>query len=963
MNNNIQKQLEVIKKSNDWINASLEGNKAKEAYSTMVNCRRKLNRKKFALEDNPAAALYGESQAGKSYLVSAILSEEGKTFNISDSQGNEYDFKNQINPRGNEMESTSIVTRFSTNYKWIDSNYPIIAKLLSPTDIILVICEAYYNNLDVNNPLKFNELEKKLNSIEAIYSKKNDCQDLIIEDDVLNMQEYFEDNFSRLKYINIIDLKFFEKISTVVSKIEPEEWKDVFSLFWNFNPQLTALFDDLILQYKQLKFAETIYLPIEAVLRSKGTLLDVDRIDEIYGAYNGEEIDYTSTTSVFYIDKDGNKKVQTFTKPYLCALTAELIFVLPERLKTSKPFLSKTDLLDFPGCRAYEATKEDEIPNKSLSILLRRGRVDYLFNKYSIHERINVLLFCQNHKMAKQNVVSKKLDYWIGNIMGKTPEERGCFQSPISPLFIISTWFNKDMEYDSQNDKPENNKSLNEKWHQRFIKVLKDEIIKTHENKWFENWTNTNKNFNNIFLLRDFEKSGENVKDASNLFKGFNDSDIKRRELEEIIPDVYPNFRSDLRKSFIDYSFVREHFANPAESWVEAASLNKDGTELIIERLTVAANHINPARIEKMKEELKELSQTILAELVKHYHSSNKDEELQKAKNIAGDIQFKLATAFSAENIREFGQLMKELMLEESKVVELFRKQVDDLRHRDIINMDKYSIYRIDVPVEQDEIDNIEDPVKRKEIIDKYFERLCLRYEKTTEDRKTEFRTELMTNKIDLEELIKGNSDLIKNNSQQLAEALLDYWQAYILLQDKKFIQQILVQENSSALQEIAGMYQKLLKKLEIAKLIAEKIRRYVDDHIKTDLPYEIVADISTELLNKFINTVGFEYLDESEINDLRQANIKNNLGLFLDDNTKPTENSLEELFQKIDNQTKIMTEKPEEMKSLPSYRSFLAWSNRLKIGFVSVCDIPIYDVTANNVLGNIIGECEKIRY
>jgi hypothetical protein len=165
-----------------------------------------------------------------------------------------------------------------------------------------------------------------------------------------------------------------------------------------------------------------------------------------------------------------------------------------------------------------------------------------------------------------------------------------------------------------------------------------------------------------------------------------------------------------------------------------------------------------------------------------------------------------------------------------------------------------------------------------------------------------------------------------------------------------------------TSLDNIKGMYQKLFKKLGIAKRIAEKIRRYVDGHSKTDLPYEIIADISAELLNKCFYTVGFEYLDNSGINDLRQANEKNNLGLILDNDTSPTENSIEELFTKVENQTVIMTEKPEEMKSLPSYRNYLAWSNSRKVGFVSVCDIPNYDVVANTNLGEIIEECKNIK-
>ena len=47
MEQNIQKQLNIIKESHEWINSSLDGEKQKNAYRSLVNCRRKLNKKKF----------------------------------------------------------------------------------------------------------------------------------------------------------------------------------------------------------------------------------------------------------------------------------------------------------------------------------------------------------------------------------------------------------------------------------------------------------------------------------------------------------------------------------------------------------------------------------------------------------------------------------------------------------------------------------------------------------------------------------------------------------------------------------------------------------------------------------------------------------------------------------------------------------------------------------------------------
>lgn len=945
MEQNIQKQLAIVERANTWIRSSLEGEKQKNAYRNMVTYRRKLNKKKFSLEANPAAAMYGESQAGKSYLVSALLSEEGSTFKVSDGAGNLYDFKTQINPRGNEIESTSLVTRFSTKYRNEHNGYPIIAKMLSPTDLILVICEAYYHNLNVSKPLSFDELREKISSFESTYADRTECQKLITEDEVFDIEDYFNDNFTKLVYNNLKDANFFERLSAFVSKIAPAEWKDVFPLFWNFNPQLTKLFDDIIKQYQKLSFAKVIYLPVDAVLRDKGTILDVSRLDEIYEPFKGQETQYEATTTVLFQDKDGSEKKFEFSKPYLCALTAELVFILPDSIKGKKPFLIQTDLLDFPGTRRFESTSEDNITDNSLTVLLRRGKVDYLFNKYSNNERINTLLFCQNHKQSNQSVIPEKLNRWIGNMMGNTPAERENFKSPISPLFVISTWFNKDLEFNFNEDTPGKIQSLNQRWDQRFSKTLEKEIFKTDTFPWLIDWTTSAKNFQNIFLLRDFDKSSET---NSQIYKGFNQSKI---EQEEIRPETYPTFREDLKKSFVDYDFVRRHFSNPAQSWDEAAGMNKDGTKLIIDRLTIAANNINNARREKTIAELNDISQSILSELFKYYHNSDKDKDLQKAKSIAGDIQHKMDSAFRADGIKQFGQFMKELMLNESAVLELYRKQIDNIEHRDVINLDIYSNYRIQVPVVDTDTEET------------YFERLCIHYEKTTDEQIQQFRTELEAKGVDLGELISGNSELIKNNARQLAEALIDYWFAHVTLSDKHVIQDILVQKGSPALQELTDMYRKLFKKVDLIQKIAEKIRRYVDGQTKNDLPYEIAADMSAELLNKCISTVGFEYFDESEVNDLRHANDQNKLGLVLEQNENPAEKSVEELFQKIENWTEIIHSKPEQIKSLPNYRNYLAWYNRLKTGFVSVCDIPNYNQEANEKLGVIIKESKTIQY
>ncbi|MBK8808321.1 MAG: hypothetical protein IPO21_17525 [Bacteroidales bacterium] len=111
---------------------------------------------------------------------------------------------------------------------------------------------------------------------------------------------------------------------------------------------MNNLFSDLVKHYAKLDFNSEIYVPIETVLRTKGTLLDVARLREIYGGTSGTELNYKSDTSALILQNGHEKLIDSLSKSFLCALTAELTFCLPKELEKSKAFLKNTDLLDFP---------------------------------------------------------------------------------------------------------------------------------------------------------------------------------------------------------------------------------------------------------------------------------------------------------------------------------------------------------------------------------------------------------------------------------------------------------------------------------------------------------------------------------------------------------------------------------------------------------------------------------------
>jgi hypothetical protein len=947
MENTINQHIDKIQKSIDWVNSNLIGEKKKGSYSRLVDCRRKLNKIKFAIDENPSAAMYGESQMGKSYLVSSLLSTHENPFNVVDQFGRKYNYITEINPIGNEKESTSLVTRFSLNYTWINDEYPVKVKLLSIVDIILLLCDTYYNDVKAHNFIIADELEKEIDILEIIKSETGILQEIICEDDILDIRDYFKTHFkSKAPYLE--SSTFFEKISLVIHRFVSSEWVQIFSLLWNKNKYITDIFSKLINKYEEIDFVKEVYVPYNSVLREFGTLLDVARLNEISINTVNIESNFKPDTVALYIDSNRNEVKKNVSKSYLCAMAAELIFKLPEELKASKPFLENTDLLDFPGARARLENYETDLNNELIPQMILRGKVAYLFNKYSDNYKINTLLFCHGKKQSAQRLMPEVLDRWISNFIGDSPDTRQKFinTSQIPPLFVIGTMFNLDLKFD-QNDKKENSDALNNRWSQRFSIVLEKEIFGSETYDWLNNWSSDQKYFQNIYLLRDYYYSSEV---QNQLFRGYNSD---KQENEEIVPEQYPHFKNDLRDSFINYDFVKKHFKSPAESWDRAASMNEDGTGLIIENLTIAANNINAARNDKFIVQLNDISKQVVNELEKHFHSGNSDALLLKAKETAGGIQLKLDVAFGSDPYF-FGKMMQRFIITEREIYNLYRDKLQSIELTEQINLEKYSAIRLSTP----ELSLTAD-------FDKNLDLLRKKYEKpSNEVCKQDFEQE----GIDLYELFYGNKNRIKNFSKTLAEALEKYWFEQCL--KGKNYRNLIEIFSESAVSDIMAMLESLYHKLRLTDKIAESIRKYVDRYDNIEDVQEMIADISAEIINKFINSVGFSYYTDEDIKELNVANTNINLGLDLNHNylsyNSFTSENVTNLFEILDKLPDLLNENPinqDILKNVPSFSNYKKWRDLLKFGFISVCDIPNYNIVANEKLGILKKECCEICY
>ena len=90
----IEKHIALIDGSIAW---AKEYDKESFPYEVFKEYRRKLRRIYSALEENCSAAAYGESQVGKSYLMSSLLSSPNSPFVITNA-GKSYSFIDGLNP-------------------------------------------------------------------------------------------------------------------------------------------------------------------------------------------------------------------------------------------------------------------------------------------------------------------------------------------------------------------------------------------------------------------------------------------------------------------------------------------------------------------------------------------------------------------------------------------------------------------------------------------------------------------------------------------------------------------------------------------------------------------------------------------------------------------------------------------------------------------------------------------------
>ncbi len=929
--------LQDIKQHIDLIDQSIAWAKSfdKDAFpiGTFKEYRRKLRRIYSALEEKCSAAAYGESQVGKSYLMSSLLSSPNSPFVISNGD-RAYSFIDELNPSGGnnaKIESTGVITRFTIG----DTNNPmknyIKIRNLSVVDIILLIADSYYNDIKISpdSVLKYDEVNKILEGLSGLWSSRIIQNNEIDEDDIKDIKDYFHDVIGT-NASGVYQSNFWPVIGPVIQYVSYDKWVDIFSLLWNRNRELSHLFNVLINEYKKLNFNTDVYVPFDSVLREKGTLLKIEWLDTVCGVQidTGKDEIYTDV-----YDKNGNILAHDFSKGNLSALIAELTFELPSSIASERRFLEKIDLLDFPGARSREKYKEQDIATV-LPKILRRGKVAYLFNKYSRSLRISSVLFCHHNDQKAEATIGETINDWIVTNIGKSPEERAerlNDTNGIAQLFLIATKFNIDLER-TKSDIPQAIDKLDSHWN-RFDTVF-PEIIKP--NKWLDEWVTPGglyktSAFQNIYPLRDFYWSGKN-----GLFDGYSDGDIKSAETSVHIYDDYPNYFENLKLSFLKNAFVNKHFADPEKTWESVATVNNDGSKAIIKNLDSIAGVLDNARRKKYLSDLRKLKSEMYQALSIYYEPEDKEEKNLKVKSIASDIKLALHMTVGSHP-ETFGKIIDSLMIPVGAIRDIAYDII--ICHSDTpVDFSIISFIRAQVGINPK--DNKQDNIKK----------LCDFFSCDV----SQLEENLSKQGCSVAEVVSSETETLTTVADVVTKHVVDYWNAY-MNERTKILEPILPHSD-----EVIFMLTALLKKLGIKKILSQKIDTYCKVFSLNEQP-NAIADYSALILNNFVSTVGREYIADNEIETIKSKADKCHISVNLGPETCNIERKprpLLETLKAFDDAANINQVDMATLSKLPLWSNFQRWENLITVGLLYASDISHVDPIANAEIKDIMDRC-----
>lgn len=587
---------------------------------------------------------FGLSQAGKSYLISALAAGENGRLE-TEYDGKRLDFIEHINPPGGGKEATGLVTRFSRQAEAPPPGYPIRLALFSEADMVKILGNSFFNDFD-RERVEFNTEAAYISNMLTELKAKAKFKPTggLSEDEVVDLLDYFEKRFHKSMAPLIGD--YWPTAIDLAPNLEVEDRARLFSVLWGEIDEFTRTYRLLRDALSKLSFSAVVFTPLNALVvsRKDGRLSQADSIMnvDILERLGRDQVD---CVDVKLLVEGRLQDAVSIPRSILAALTLEMTFPLIE--KPVAQVLEKIDLLDFPGYRGryslgdlHELTAElKDTGADPVAQLFLRGKVAYLFERYTDYQEMNVLVVCTpSDKQSDVTSVGPVLDNWVEVTQGKTAESR----SGRTPGLIWAiTMFDKRI-----------NQSLGHTEDMLQIAwgsggMMKMALLERFgQYPWVNEWSRA-RPFDNMFLVRKPRMPVSFLTLAEGTEQALDPQHATKLQL--------------MRTTFISDVTVQKHFSDPEAAWDAMLCLNDGGIGSLAHCVTQAADL--QVKLERIAERLNETLGELIDNRLGPYFQSGGAEEVEKKRKIAAGIIAELTprAAFIGELIYNMGPVEEHL--------------------------------------------------------------------------------------------------------------------------------------------------------------------------------------------------------------------------------------------------------------------------------------------------------------
>ena len=218
--------------------------------------------------------VFGPSQAGKSYLISALARDADGAL-MADFAGTSHDFLGEINPEGGK-ESTGLVTRFTLTREATPPGFPVRVRLLTETDLVRILANTYYADCEHRDApdgkaiaAKLAELEKEANRAPAQTAPAPGV------DDFEELWEYLENNFQAKPRVQELRRNYRDRAPAIGPRLSLDGRIRLYSLIWNETPAFTRVLRRLAEALEALGFPDAAYCPLAVLIPREHSIIDV----------------------------------------------------------------------------------------------------------------------------------------------------------------------------------------------------------------------------------------------------------------------------------------------------------------------------------------------------------------------------------------------------------------------------------------------------------------------------------------------------------------------------------------------------------------------------------------------------------------------------------------------------------------------------------------------------------------